>query len=66
MQKEGKATNLEVDEEEFEEILMDEEYLEIEVETQGASHITTLLEYVPPHKGKAKVSKDIDESKSSL
>ena len=38
----------------------------MEVATQGADPITRLLEYVPPHKGKAKVSKDIDESRSSL
>ncbi len=38
----------------------------MEVETQGADPITWLLEYVPPRKGKAKVPKDIDESKSSL
>lgn len=38
----------------------------MEVETQGANPITRLPEYVPLCKGKAKVPKDIDESKSSL
>lgn len=38
----------------------------MEVETQGADPITQLLEYVPPRKGKAKLPKDINESKSSL
>ena len=38
----------------------------MEVETQGANPITMLLEYVPPRKDKAKVPKDINESKSSL
>jgi len=58
---------LEVDEEEeFEEILVEEEDVEMEVKTQGANPITRLSEYVPLQKGKAKVPKDIDESKSSL
>ena len=38
----------------------------MEVETQGADPITRLPEYVPPREGRAKVSKDIDESKISL
>ena len=45
---------------------MDEEDVEMEVETQGADPITQLPEHVPPRKGKDKVPKDIDESKSSL
>jgi len=66
LQENGKAINLEADEEESEEILVDEEDLEMGVETQGADPITRLPEYVPSRKGKSKVSKDIDESKSSL
>lgn len=57
---------MEADEKESEEILVDEEDLEMEVETQGTDPITLLPEYVPSHKGKAKVPKDIDKSKSSL
>ena len=37
-----------------------------EVEAQGADPITRLPKYVPPCKGKTKVSKDIDESKVPL
>ena len=45
---------------------MEEKDVEMEVETHGVDPITWLLEYVPLLKGKAKVSKDIDERKSSL
>lgn len=38
----------------------------MDVETQGADPITRLPKYVPSHKGKAKVSTDIGESKSSM
>jgi len=66
MEEKGKAINLEADEEEeFEEILVEED-VEMEVETLGADPLTKLPAYVPLQKGKAKVSKDIDESKSSL
>ena len=67
MEEKGKVINFEVDEEEeFEEILVEEEDVEMEVETQGADPLTRLPAYVPPQKGKAKVPKDIDERKSSL
>jgi len=68
MEENGKAINLEVDEEEeFEEILVEEEEdVEMEVETQGADPLTRLPAYVPSRKGKPRVPKDIDESKSSL
>ena len=66
LQENGKAINLEVDEEESEKILVDEEDLEMEVETQVANPITSLPEYVPLRKGKAKALKDIFESKRSL
>lgn len=57
---------MEIGEEEFEEIMVDEQDVEMEVETQGVDPINRLPEYVPPHKGKAKVPKDIEESKISL
>ena len=67
MEEKGKAINLEADEEEeFKEILVEEEDVEMEVETQGVDPITWLPQYVPSCKGKAKVLKDIDERKSSL
>ena len=65
-EEKGKAINLEAEEEESEEILVDEEDLELEVETQGVDPITRLPKYVPLRKGKLKVLKDIDGSKSSL
>lgn len=49
MEEKGKAINLEADEEEeFEEILVEEEDVEVEVETQGVGPLTRLLAYVPP------------------
>lgn len=61
LEKKGKAINLEADEEEeFEEILVEEDDVKMEVETQGADPITRLPAYVPPRKGKAKVPRDID------
>ena len=61
MEEKGKAINLEADEEEedFEEILIEEEDVEMEMETQGADPLTRLPAYVPLRKGKAKVPKDI-------
>jgi len=58
LQGKGKAINLETNEEESKEILVDEDDVEMEVETQGANPITRLLEYVPLCNGKAKVPKD--------
>jgi len=68
MEENGKAVNVETDDEEdLGEILVEEEEDgEMEEETEGADPPTKLLEYVPPWKGKAKVPKDLDESKSSL
>jgi len=69
MEEKGKVINLEVDEEEedFEGILVEEEEdIEMEVETQLVDPLTKLPMYVPPWKGKARVPKDIDESKSFL
>ena len=54
------------EEEEFKEILVEEEDVEIEVETQGMDPLTKLPAYVPPQKGKEKVPKDLYERKSSL
>ena len=49
LEEKGKAINLEANEEEdFEEILVEEEDVEMEVKTQGADIITRLSEYVPP------------------
>lgn len=48
---------------------MDDEDLGVEmedVEVEGTDPITKFLEYVPPCRGKAKVHKDIDESKFTL
>ena len=69
MEEKGKAINLEVndEEEDFQEVLVEEEQdIEMEVETQGVGPLTRLPAYVPSRKGKARVPKDLDESKSSL
>lgn len=42
LQEKGKSINLEANEEEYEEIMVDEEDLEMEVETQGVELITRL------------------------
>lgn len=68
-QAKGKAINLEPKEEETKDIQMDDEDVGVdleEVEAQGVDPITQLPEYVPPQKGKAKVSKDINESNTPL
>lgn len=68
-QEKGEAINLELEEEELEEISMDDEDMGVnveEVETYGVYLITQLPEYVPLCKGRTKVSKDIDESKTPL
>lgn len=69
MEEKGKAVNLETnkEEEDLEDILIEEnEDEDMENETEGTNLITRLPTYVPPWKGKAKVPKDIDESKISL
>jgi len=68
MEEKGKTINLEANEEdELEEILIEEEEdVEMDVDTWGTDPLTRLPTYVPPQKGKAKVPKDIDESKISL
>lgn len=68
-QENGKTINLEMEEEEIYDIPMDDEDLGVEVEdieVECSAPITKLPEYVPPGKGKTKVSKDIDESKVTL
>jgi len=37
-----------------------------EIEVEGSDPITKFPKYVPPHRGKAKVPKDIGESKVTL
>lgn len=67
--KREKNINLEPEEEEIEDILMDDEDMEVEVEhveVKGSNPITKFPEYIPPCKGKTKVSKDIDERKVAL
>lgn len=69
MEEMGKAINLETEEEEEDlvEILVEEEEdKDMEVETEGADPLNRLPLYLPSWKGKARVSKDLDESKSSL
>ena len=67
VEEKAKAINWEANEEgEFEEILVEEEDVEMEVETLGANPLTRIPAYFPPQKGKSKVPKDIDERKSSL
>lgn len=61
--------NLEPKEVEIEDILMDDEDVGVkmeDVEIEGSDPITKLLEYVPPHRGKPRLPKDIDESKVTL
>ena len=69
MEEKGKVVNLESNEEEedFEDILVEEDEDEdMEEETEAAHPPIRLPTYVPSQKGKAKVPKDIDERKISL
>ena len=69
MEEKGKAVNLETDEEEedLEDPIIEEDEDEgMEEETEAAHPLIKLPTYVPPQKGKEKVTKDLDESKSSL
>ena len=66
---EGEVINIKTDEEEeeLEDIIIEEDEDEgMEEETEPTYPPTKLLAYIPPRKGKAKVPKDLDESKSSL
>ncbi len=68
VQEKAKMINLE-QEEEVEEIPMDDEDIEMDtkdVEVEGFDPICKLPEYIPPRRGKTKVSKDIYESKVTL
>lgn len=61
--------NLQTDEEEegLEDIIIEEDKVEgMEEEIEGVAPLTKLPVYVPLWKGKGKVPKDLDESKSSL
>jgi len=67
-QENAKMIDLEK-EEEAEEIPMDDEDIAMEmeyVEIEGSDPISELTEYIPPHRGKMKVPKDIDERKVTL
>ena len=69
MEEKGKAANLEIDEEEedLEDLIIEEDEDEgMEEEPEPAHPPTKLPTYIPLQKGKAKVPKDLDESKSSL
>lgn len=69
MEEKGKAVTIETDEEEenMEDLIFAEGEDEgMEEDTQPAHPSTKLPTYVPPRKGKAKVPKDLDKTKSSL
>jgi len=68
MEEKGKAIKLEIDEEEdLEDLIIEEDEDEgMEVEIEAANPPTKLPAYIPRWKGKEKVPKDLDESKSSL
>ena len=69
IEKKGKAVNIETDEEEedLEDLIIEEDEDEsMEEETEPTHPPTKLPSYIPLRKGKAKVPKDLDESKSSL
>lgn len=69
MEEKGKVVNLETDDEEedLEDTLIEEdEDKDMEKETECMDPLTRFPTYVPMQKGKVKVRKDIDESKSSL
>jgi len=69
MEEKGKAVNLETNEEEedLEDLIIEEdEDKSMEEETEAAHPLIKFPMYVPPWKGKAKVPKDLDESKNSL
>jgi len=65
---EGEVITIEIDEEEedLQVLIIAEEDEGMEVNTQPTNSVTKLPTYVPPRKGKAKVPKDLDETKSSL
>jgi len=68
MQENGKVVELEL-KEEIEKIPMDDEDITMEMDdadVKGSDPIYKLLEYIPPHRVKKKVPKDIDESKVTL
>jgi len=68
-QENGKAINIEPEEEEIEDSSMDDEDVGVdmeEVEAQGADPITRLPNYTHSCKGKTKVPNDIDERKVPL
>ena len=69
MEEKGKVVTIETDDEEedLKDLLIAEDEDEgMEEETQPVHASTKLPAYVPPWKGKARVPKDLDETKSSL
>lgn len=69
MEEKGKAINLETDkeEEDLEDLIIEEDEDEgMEEKTNPTHPPTKLRTYIPLRKGKGKVPKDLDESKSSL
>ena len=69
MEEKGKVINIETyeEEEDLEDLIIEEDEDEgMEEETEPAHPPTKFPTYIPPQKGKAKVPKDLDESKSSL
>lgn len=69
MEENGKAVDLETnkEEEDIEDLIIEEDKDEgLEIETEISHPPTKFPSYVPLWKGKAKVPKDLDESKSSL
>ena len=69
MEEKGKSVTIETyeEEEDLQELLIVEEEDESkEVDTQLVLSVNKLPTYVPPWKGKAKVPKDLDETKSSF
>ena len=69
MEEKGKVVNLETDEEEedLEDLIIEEDEDEgMEEETEPAHPPTKLLAYIPPQKGRTKVTKDPDSRKFVL
>ena len=67
MEEKGKAVNIETDEEkeDVEDLVSEEDKDEgMEEKTEPAHPPTNLPTYTPPWKGKAKVPKDLDESRT--
>lgn len=69
MEEKGKAVTIEIDDEEEDLQALNakvEEAQDMEEDIQPVCSATKLLEYVPPRKGKTKIPKDLDATKSVL